>query len=90
LTSLDHYNVETVELDATVTFYQDVLDMTLGNRPALDIKGAWMCVSGHPVVHVNEVSETRAAPTGAIDHVAFEADDFDGMCGHLDRIAVTL
>lgn len=88
LSSLDHYNIETADLDGTVSFYRDVLDMTLGDRPPLDVKGAWLCIDGHAVVHVNEVSEDRAARTGAIDHVAFEAQDFEGLSRRLDRLGL--
>ncbi|WP_033289748.1 VOC family protein [Amycolatopsis jejuensis] len=88
LTSLDHYNIETADLGGTISFYRDVLGMTLGDRPALDVKGAWLCIGGHAVVHVNEVGEDRAARTGPIDHVAFEAQDFDGLRARLDELGI--
>ncbi|ATY11236.1 glyoxalase [Amycolatopsis sp. AA4] len=88
LNSLDHYNIETDNLGSTVSFYRDVLGMTLGDRPALEVKGAWLCIAGHAVVHVNEVGENRVARTGPIDHVAFEAQDFEGLCRRLDELRI--
>jgi catechol 2,3-dioxygenase-like lactoylglutathione lyase family enzyme len=88
LHSLDHYNVETAVLEATVTFYREGLGMTLGNRPDVPIPGAWLCVAGYPVVHVNLVPGRPAESTGAVGHVAFEATDFDGLCDRLDRAGI--
>ena len=86
--TLDHYNIETVKLDQTVNFYMDVLDMTLGDRPPLDIPGAWLCASGHPCIHINEVTTSREGPTGPIDHVAFEATDIDLIVSKLQELHV--
>ena len=86
---LYHCHIDTRDLAGTIAFYQDVLGMTLGNRPAFDVPGAWMCVKGHAVIHVNEVEEAKAGETGPVDHVAFEADDFDCMCERLRRLGVS-
>jgi catechol 2,3-dioxygenase-like lactoylglutathione lyase family enzyme len=85
MTSLDHFNIETVELGATVAFYRDLLGMTLGDRPDVGIPGAWMCIGHRAVIHINEVDESQVAKTGAIDHVAFEAEDFDRMVERLQQ-----
>lgn len=87
LRSLDHYNIETAGLDATVAFYRDCLGMTLGERPALPVPGAWLCIDGRAVVHVNAVGG-RGGPTGAIGHVAFEATGFEEISARLTRHAV--
>jgi len=39
---LDHYNVSTRDLGATVRFYEDILGLVNGPRPPFDFPGAWL------------------------------------------------
>ena len=85
---LDHYNIETVRPEETVAFYCDVLGCVNApdRRPAVPVPGTWLLVDGHPAIHVNFVDDDRAAPTGAIDHVAFEASGYLNMRDRLDEL----
>jgi catechol 2,3-dioxygenase-like lactoylglutathione lyase family enzyme len=56
--TLDHYNVSTRKLKETVQFYEDVLGFTDGPRPPFNFPGAWLYNSGHPVLHLNDISQT--------------------------------
>ena len=87
---LDHYNIETVRPEETVAFYCDVLGCVNApeRRPAVPVPGTWLLVDGHPAIHVNFVDDDRAAPTGAIDHVAFEASGYLDMRDRLDKLGV--
>ena len=87
---LDHYNIETVRPEETVAFYCDVLGCVNApeRRPAVPVPGTWLLVDGHPAIHVNFVDDDRAAPTGAIDHVAFEASGYLDMRDRLDELGV--
>jgi catechol 2,3-dioxygenase-like lactoylglutathione lyase family enzyme len=95
---LDHYNIWTTRIDATVHFYVDVLGLTIGPRPPFGMPGAWLYDSTKsPVVHLvdvnNSTAEDRAAAggrdittlngSGSIDHVAFESSDFEDMAARL-------
>ena len=69
---LDHYNVSTRKLDETVHFYETVLGFTNGPRPPFNFPGAWLYSSGHPVLHLNDISQTekqQRTDSGVIDHV---------------------
>ncbi len=90
LQRLDHYNLETVRPDDTIAFYCDVLGCVNApeRRPAVPVPGTWLLVDDHPAIHVNFVEQDRAAPTGAIDHVAFEASGYLEMCGHLRELDI--
>ena len=55
---LDHYNVSTRKLGETVHFYETVLGFTNGPRPPFNFPGAWLYSSGHPVLHLNDISQT--------------------------------
>ena len=87
---LDHYNIETVRPEETVAFYCDVLGCVNApeRRPAVPVPGTWLLVDGHPAIHVNFVDDDRAAPTGAVDHVAFEASGYLDMRDRLDELGV--
>jgi catechol 2,3-dioxygenase-like lactoylglutathione lyase family enzyme len=101
LTGMEHYLVLTSDLDATRDFYQDALGMAQGFRPQLGFPGYWMYIGPMPVIHIaewktytahsngKEIPVTApAATTGAFDHVAFNAEDFDAVVARLDRHGV--
>ena len=78
VTALDHVNIETAELDKTVDFYVEVLGMTAGERPAFDFPGAWLYCGERAALHLVGVAERHDRSTGPVDHVAFEARDYEG------------
>jgi catechol 2,3-dioxygenase-like lactoylglutathione lyase family enzyme len=83
---LDHYNVSTGKLDETVHFYEKVLGFTNGSRPPFNFPGAWLYSSGHPVLHLNDISQTgtqQRSDSGVIDHVAFCCRGFEATKEHL-------
>lgn len=84
---LDHVNILTDDLEATVAFYEQVLELAPRESPgtALGYKGAWLCdPRGHPVVHLvwNDPAKTYGAgrqpgqSTNAVHHVAFHCRGF--------------
>jgi catechol 2,3-dioxygenase-like lactoylglutathione lyase family enzyme len=85
---LDHYNVSTGKLQETVRFYEDVLGFVNGPRPAFNFPGAWLYSAGHPVLHLNDISQTgrdQRPDSGVIDHVAFGSRGFEAMKQHLTQ-----
>jgi catechol 2,3-dioxygenase-like lactoylglutathione lyase family enzyme len=85
---LDHYNVSTRKLQETVQFYQDVLGFVNGPRPPFNFPGAWLYSDGHPVLHLNDISQTdkeQRPDSGVIDHVAFGSRGFEPMKQQLTR-----
>ena len=79
---LDHFNIRTRKLDATVRFYQDILGLESGDRPNFSFPGAWMYSEGRPVVHLVDISPTsepQKPDSGVVHHVAFASRDFNGM-----------
>ncbi len=83
---LDHYNIDTAKPDETVAFYCDVLGAVNdpARRPDFGFPGAWLFLDDHPVIHVNFIDEDRTGPTGAFNHIAFEAEGFLDLCQRLD------
>jgi len=96
LTKLEHYLVLTQDIDATRDFYVNVLGMQNGFRPPLGFPGHWVYIGDTPVIHIaewvtytarqkskNAFVTSPAQGTGPVDHVAFGAEDYDGV---LERI----
>ena len=76
---LDHVNIDTDRLDATVAFYGEVLGLEVRPKPSGN-PGVWLYAGDRAVVHVNVVAERAEIPsTGAFNHVAFDATDVDGL-----------
>ena len=102
LQNLDHFLVQTEDIDKTCAFYQDVLGMTPGPTPNFRFKVAWMYIGDDPVVHITtggkDVSDNRKAylgqqsteteGTGVLDHVAFRATGLTAMIRHLTELEI--
>ncbi len=75
LNGLDHFNISTALPEDTVAFYCDVLGMTDGAhlRPPSDSPGTWLLLNGHPVLHINFVTQPGTGGESAVDHLAFDA-----------------
>ena len=86
LTKLEHYLVLTEDIDATRDFYVDVLGFP----------GHWVYIGDIPLIHIaewatytarqkarNAFVTSPAEGTGPVDHIAFGAQDYDGV---LERI----
>lgn len=97
LNLMEHYLVLTDNLEATRTFYLDVLGLADGFRPELGFPGYWLYLGQTPVLHIAEwetytahsnrlgIPVTTPAPgTGAFDHIAFNGTDPDSMLAILD------
>ncbi len=101
LTQLEHYLVLTEDIDATRDFYIGALGMQAGFRPPLGFPGHWVYIGDTPVIHIAEWEtytahsksksidvSTRARGTGPVDHIAFNAQDYDGVLERLKRHGV--
>ena len=95
--TLDHVNIRTALLERTYAFYTDLLGLRLTPFPGRkDVEtGGWLVdQTERPVVHVAHVTAQygdglegtpAARGSGAIHHVAFDCDDYDGLHGRLER-----
>ena len=103
LSSLDHCSIRTAKLDRTREFYVDVLGMIDGDRPDFPFPGSWLYVDGRAVLHLvgidpddpsgleeylGAVDLAELDGSGAVDHLAFRADEPAELQGRLDRLGV--
>lgn len=96
LTKMEHFLVLTDDIEASKDFYCKVLGMQLGMRPPLEFPGYWLYLGDIPCIHIAEWETyrthseglgipvtTKSASTGAVDHIAFNATDFDGVVARI-------
>jgi len=88
ISGLDHINVETTDLEASIAFYVQVLNLEVGPRPPFDVDGAWLYVDDQPIIHlvVRDAVETRS--TGAIHHVAIKAAGFEQVRQQFEELGL--
>ena len=86
---LDHINIVTEDLDETVTFFADVLGLSVGPRPNFSSQGAWMygAVEDVAIVHI-VVGQPNTGDGGAMDHIAFRGVDAAKLRGNLDDAGI--
>ncbi len=83
---LDHFNIRTRDLAATVRFYCDALGLEQGARPNFSFPGAWLYSDGRAVVHLVDISltaEPQKPDSGVVHHVAFASRGFHAMSRRL-------
>ena len=101
---LGHYSIRTGRLEETKKFYVDVLGLRVGFRPPLPFPGVWLYQrdddEDYGIVHLLGTGgdgEGLAAylgdkalrqGTGAIDHLAFLADDIEEFRERLQASSV--
>lgn len=73
VSGMNHFTILTDDVPRTVEFYQRLLGLTDGPRPALGFPGAWLYAGGTPILHVIGGRPRDELRTGVIDHMAFTA-----------------
>jgi catechol 2,3-dioxygenase-like lactoylglutathione lyase family enzyme len=87
ITGLDHFTILTTDLENTVAFYAEILDLRAGPRPDFDFPGAWLYCGEAPLLHIVQ-RETPPAHHGVIDHVAFRATGLSAFLAKLTKHAI--
>ncbi len=86
---LDHINVRTDDLSTVKQAFTDILGLTEGARPPFPNPGHWLYGDGRPIVHLSSAgADVAGQSTGALDHIAFHDDDFEGLIGRLNRAGI--
>ena len=88
ISGMNHFTVLTSDLDASRTFYIDLLGLTEGFRPDLGFPGAWLYAGDQAVLHIVAGRGVPANPRGVIDHMAFSARDLRAVAARLTERGV--
>ncbi len=84
-TAMNHFTILTDDLDATIAFYADFLDLHPGARPPFAFPGAWLYAVDckEAILHVIAGRDRSVLNKGVIDHMAFTSRDLDGTLKRL-------
>jgi catechol 2,3-dioxygenase-like lactoylglutathione lyase family enzyme len=98
VTQLEHYLVVSESLDQTRDFYCEILGLRVGERPNLGFTGYWLYLGYVACLHLADRASYTAykarvgtpvpqqtVDTGAIDHIAFNATDFEATVARLEQ-----
>lgn len=101
LQRMEHYLVLSDDIEATRSFYCDLLGFSEGFRPAMDFPGYWLYLGEVPCIHIADWTaytkygqeaqmsvSPRAEGTGPVDHIAFSGTGYDDMTAMLDARGV--
>lgn len=77
LKQFDHVNIITANLEAMVEWYDRVLGMSSGPRPAFSFPGAWLYIGDQAVVHLVGSEQEPETKDPKIEHFAFSAEGLE-------------
>ncbi len=73
---LNHVNLRTTRLEIMISWYQDVLGLTLGPRPDFPFPGAWLYAGDTAFVHLVGIDGDQGTGSEVelkLEHFAFSA-----------------
>ena len=102
LKTFEHVLILADDVDKTKEFYVNILGLEVGYRPDFPFKGYWLYLKDNKAACIHLAmrqqdtgqdyyigkKEDVKSGSGAIDHVAFNADDIEGMKSKLDKISM--
>lgn len=102
LSHIEHFLLQTADMEKTRDWYVRVLGMRVGPNPDFKFPVCWLYLADKDVVHVteggNNVSENRKKyvgqqsaavnGSGVVDHIAFRATGLHEMMAHLKALGV--
>lgn len=93
---VNHINLVTGDLDATIEFYEGLLEMKAQVIPVAPagFSGRWICdAQGNPIIHVQAYNAERHGDlktglNGALDHVALTCVGFDATKARCEELGI--
>ncbi|MEO0379890.1 MAG: VOC family protein [Pseudomonadota bacterium] len=73
LTTLDHVNICTPDLDMMTEWYEDILGLKKGVRPPIPIPGVWLFLNDVAVIHLVLDNQPLTDAAVSLEHFAFRA-----------------
>lgn len=102
LSHLEHFLIQSEDIEATKEWYVRVLGMRVGPNPDFGFPVYWLYIGERDVLHLTQggrdISENRkrylgqesdaTRGSGVIDHVAFRATGLPAMVAHLQNLKI--
>jgi catechol 2,3-dioxygenase-like lactoylglutathione lyase family enzyme len=87
VSAMNHFTILTDDVEGTIAFYREHLDLAPGARPPFTFPGAWLYADGgkgpDPILHVIGGVDRARLVKGVIDHMAFTGH---GLAGAVARL----
>ena len=75
---MNHFTILAKDLEATRSFYTEILGLKEGYRPPMSFPGIWFYAGKQPILHV--IGRKSLPPQGGVfDHMAYSAKNLAGM-----------
>lgn len=89
-TAMNHFTILTNDLEGTLAFYAEFLDLHPGARPPFKFPGAWLYArdGSEPILHVIAGQDAGVLVKGVIDHMAFTGKDLEATLARLQARGV--
>ena len=84
LRSLDHINIHTENLEALAAWYERVLGLRVGSRPAFGSDGRWLFLGDKPIVHLIAADTVERVANPALEHFALSASGLGDFLTKMD------
>jgi len=91
VTSMNHFTILTDDLDTTLAFYAEHLNLKPGPRPPFTFPGAWLYAEGgnDPILHIVAGKDKSVLVKGVLDHMAFSGKDLAGAVAKLKAKSIS-
>jgi lactoylglutathione lyase len=83
ISQLDHVALHVADVDRSVAFYRDVLQLQPIPRPAFSFPGAWFRLGTHQELHLIGERQQAVVSHNRGNHYALLVDDLDAWEQHL-------
>jgi len=90
VSAMNHFTILTDDLEATLAFYRERLNLRPGERPPFSFAGAWLYTQGgrDPILHVIADKPKDLLVPGVIDHMAFSGKGLISTVQRLEKHGV--
>jgi len=87
VSAMNHFTILTHDLEATLAFYAEHLNLRPGARPPFSFRGAWLYAKDgtHPILHIIADKPKDCLVPGVIDHMAFTGQNLKQVKARFDE-----
>lgn len=91
INKLDHVNIRTAKLEVMIAWYNNIMEMQIGDRPNFPFSGAWMYAGDVAVIHLVSINNSYAVGSEVelkLEHFAFSAQGLNEFEEKLKRLEI--